>query len=120
MDRLQPRNVARIPWAEVQRHTSKDDLWLLIDGKVYDVTPFLNIHPGGGQLIVEAAGKDATSLFEMTHGEGLRYSLRLLNQFFIGVCVGADQAEVAEASKATQEFLDTLRSITGALHTFDE
>ncbi|CAE8592290.1 unnamed protein product, partial [Polarella glacialis] len=33
MERLRPRNVARIPWEEVKRHTSKDDLWLLIDGK---------------------------------------------------------------------------------------
>ncbi|CAK0818837.1 unnamed protein product, partial [Prorocentrum cordatum] len=40
MHRLNPQNVARIPWAEVQRHNSKDDLWLLIDGRVYDVTPF--------------------------------------------------------------------------------
>merc|ERR1719221_2355279 len=118
MDRLQPRNVARIPWAEVQRHTSKDDLWLLIDSKVYDVTPFLGLHPGGGQLIADVAGKDATSIFELTHGEGLRYSLRLLNQFFIGVCEDAEKAEPMEETEATPEFLQTLRSITGALHTF--
>lgn len=120
MELLKPKNVARIPWSEVRNHTSKDDLWLLIDGKVYDVTPFLDLHPGGGQLIADAAGKDATSLFERTHGEGLRYSLRLLNQFFIGVCEGAAEAEPAEPAVATPEFLDTLRSITGALHTFDE
>lgn len=120
MEHLEPRNVARIPWSEVKKHTAKDDLWLLIDGKVYDVTPFLDLHPGGGQLIADVAGKDATSIFELTHGEGLRYSLRLLNQFFIGVCDGAAAAEPADPSPATPEFLDTLRSITGALHTFDE
>jgi len=120
MEQLKPKNVAKIPWSEVSKHTSKDDLWLLIDGRVYDVTPFLDIHPGGGQLIVDAAGKESTALFEMTHGEGLRYSLRLLNQFFIGVCDGAEQAPLAVEEKATPEFLDTLRSITGALHTFDE
>merc|ERR1712217_772172 len=105
MEQLKPRNVARIPWSQVQKHTSKEDLWLLIDGKVYDVTPFLDLHPGGGQLIADAAGKDATSLFEMTHGEGLRYSLRLLNQFFIGVCEGAEKAPPADESRPTQEFL---------------
>jgi len=120
MEKLRPRNVARIPWSEVARHTLKDDLWLLIDGKVYDVTPFLDIHPGGGQLIMDAAGKDSTALFEMTHGEGLRYSLRLLNQFFIGVCEGVEQAPLAVEEKPTKEFIDTVRSITGALHTFDE
>lgn len=120
MEQLQPKNVAKIPWEEVQRHTKKEDLWLLIDGKVYDVTPFLDLHPGGGQLIADASGKDATSLFEMTHGEGLRYSLRLLNQFFIGDCIDASKAEPAEPAKSSPEFLETLRSITGALHTFDE
>jgi len=120
MERLQPRNVARITWEEVSRHTAKDDTWLLIDGKVYDVTPFLGLHPGGGQLIVEAAGQDATSLFERTHGEGLRYSLRLLNQFFIGVCADPNKAAPADEAQPTPEFLATLRSITGALHAFDE
>ncbi|CAE7700635.1 fadB, partial [Symbiodinium pilosum] len=72
MDSLRPKNVARIAWSEVETHNSKDDLWLLIDGKVYDVTSFLSLHPGGGQLVVDAAGQDATSLFERTHGEGLR------------------------------------------------
>eukprot|EP00746_Dinoflagellata_sp_MGD_P083318 gnl/MRDRNA2_/MRDRNA2_33184_c0_seq1.p1 gnl/MRDRNA2_/MRDRNA2_33184_c0~~gnl/MRDRNA2_/MRDRNA2_33184_c0_seq1.p1 ORF type:complete len:384 (+),score=80.24 gnl/MRDRNA2_/MRDRNA2_33184_c0_seq1:81-1232(+) len=121
MEKLRPKNIARIPWSEVKRHTSKTDCWVLIDGKVYDVTPFVDIHPGGGHLIVEAAGKDATSMFEKTHGEGLRYSLRLLNQFFIGVCDDADGvAEPVDPDKATPEFLALLRSITGALHTFDE
>lgn len=35
-------------------------------------------------LIVSASKWDATNIFEETHGEGLRYSLRILNQFFIG------------------------------------
>jgi len=120
MESLKPRNVARIPWSEVERHSSKDDLWLLIDGKVYDVTSFLALHPGGGQLVVDAAAQDSTSLFERTHGEGLRYSLRLLNQFFIGVCENPGEAKPAEEEQPTPEFLNTLRSITGALHTFDE
>lgn len=120
MESLRPRNVARIPWSEVEKHSSKDDLWLLIDGKVYDVTSFLSLHPGGGQLVVDAAAQDSTSLFERTHGEGLRYSLRLLNQFFIGVCENPGEAKPAEEEQPTPEFLSTLRSITGALHTFDE
>uniref|UniRef100_A0A7S2C6I5 Cytochrome b5 heme-binding domain-containing protein n=1 Tax=Alexandrium andersonii TaxID=327968 RepID=A0A7S2C6I5_9DINO len=120
MEKLKPKNVAKVPWEEVCQHTSKDDLWLLIDGRVYDVTPFLDIHPGGGQLILDAAGKESTALFELTHGEGLRYSLRLLNQFFIGVCEGKEKAPLAVKDPPTPEFLETLRSITGALHTFDE
>ncbi|CAE7194260.1 unnamed protein product, partial [Symbiodinium microadriaticum] len=48
------------------------------------------------------------------------YSLRLLNQFFIGVCDNPAQAKPAEPEAPTMEFLQILRSITGALHTFDE
>jgi len=118
---LEPKNVPYIPWEEVRKHTGHDDLWLLIDGKVYDCTQFLDIHPGGGQLIVDAAGQDATSAFELYHGEGLRYSLRLLNQFFIGFCTGFEEAEpCSPEAKPTPEFLTLIRSVTEALHTFDE
>ena len=33
-------------------------------GKVYDVTPFMDDHPGGGEIMLSAAGKDATNDFE--------------------------------------------------------
>eukprot|EP00276_Gloeochaete_wittrockiana_P019051 CAMPEP_0184356640 /NCGR_PEP_ID=MMETSP1089-20130417/103960_1 /TAXON_ID=38269 ORGANISM="Gloeochaete wittrockiana, Strain SAG46.84" /NCGR_SAMPLE_ID=MMETSP1089 /ASSEMBLY_ACC=CAM_ASM_000445 /LENGTH=41 /DNA_ID= /DNA_START= /DNA_END= /DNA_ORIENTATION= len=34
--------------AEISKHTSDNDCWILIHGKVYDVTDFLDDHPGGG------------------------------------------------------------------------
>jgi cytochrome b involved in lipid metabolism len=33
-------------------------------GKVYDVTPFMDDHPGGGEIMLSAAGKDGTQDFE--------------------------------------------------------
>ena len=48
---------------EVAKHNSKDDCWLILDGKVYDVTKFIPAHPGG-KAILEGCGKDATMLFE--------------------------------------------------------
>eukprot|EP00438_Fugacium_kawagutii_P007393 Skav233944 [mRNA] locus=scaffold1382:83801:90342:+ [translate_table: standard] len=119
MESLRPRNVAKIPWSEVERHNSKDDLWLLIDGKVYDVTSFLSLHPGGGQLVVDAAAQDSTSLFERTHGEGLseaideKPSLKAATKPFPlppGKASRGGKGSVAVAEE----------SITGALHTFDE
>jgi L-lactate dehydrogenase (cytochrome) len=44
-----------------------DDIWVIIHGKVYDLTQFLPEHPGGQKIIMKYAGKDATSAFEPIH-----------------------------------------------------
>lgn len=50
--------------SEVALHNSSKDCWLTIDGKVYDVTKFLEEHPGGDEVLLSATGKDATDDFE--------------------------------------------------------
>ncbi|EFH38668.1 predicted protein, partial [Arabidopsis lyrata subsp. lyrata] len=50
--------------AEVSQHSSSQDCWIVIDGKVYDVTKFLDDHPGGDEVILTSTGKDATDDFE--------------------------------------------------------
>ncbi|MBA0649399.1 hypothetical protein Goklo_016968 [Gossypium klotzschianum] len=41
------------------------DCWLIIFGKVCDVTPFMDIdHPEGGEVLLSATGKDVTNDFE--------------------------------------------------------
>jgi cytochrome b involved in lipid metabolism len=52
-----------IKWEEVQKHMEEDDIWLVIHGKVYDVSKFTT-HPGGYELLVDASGYDATAPFE--------------------------------------------------------
>jgi cytochrome b involved in lipid metabolism len=52
---------------EVWKHNTKDSCWLTIHGRVYDVTLWLQSHPGGSDLLLAAAGRDATQLFEMYH-----------------------------------------------------
>jgi cytochrome b involved in lipid metabolism len=49
---------------EVSFHYDEGDCWVIIAGKVYDVSPFLDEHPGGIEVIMEYAGLDATSDFE--------------------------------------------------------
>lgn len=48
--------------SEVSQHASKDDCWAIISGDVYDLTEFINRHPGGDEIL-RACGTDATTLF---------------------------------------------------------
>ena len=52
---------------EVAKHNKADDCWIIILGKVYDVTRFLENHPGGRKVILQKAGQDATKEFEEVH-----------------------------------------------------
>merc|ERR1719443_1615016 len=53
--------------AEVAKHVSKESCWVVVSGKVLDVTKFLKDHPGGELAILTFAGKDATEEFNMIH-----------------------------------------------------
>ena len=54
-----------ISWEEVeQHHGDADTVWTVIKGRVYDVTKFLDEHPGGGEIIKDNAGLDSTEQFE--------------------------------------------------------
>ncbi|KAJ9707745.1 hypothetical protein PVL29_000018 [Vitis rotundifolia] len=67
---------------EASLHNSKDDCWVVIDGKVYDVTTYLDEHPGGDDVILVATGKDATDDFEDAgHSNDAR---ELMKSFCIG------------------------------------
>ena len=44
---------------EVSKHTSFSDAWIIIDGKVYDVTDYIDLHPGG-DAILRNVGKDSS------------------------------------------------------------
>lgn len=63
----------QITLAECQEHMSDKDCWLVIDGKVYDVTPFLDEHPGGFDTLVSNSGAPAPAQ-PAGHGLGVRCS----------------------------------------------
>jgi cytochrome b involved in lipid metabolism len=47
---------------------SEKEIHITINGKLYDMTEFAPIHPGGCSVIQSFAGKDATEVFNMIHG----------------------------------------------------
>lgn len=56
-----------LTYEEVGHHASKSDCWVIVHGKAYDVTDFLDEHPGGSAIILKYAGKDATKAFDPIH-----------------------------------------------------
>lgn len=52
---------------EVSKHNTKESLWVVINGEVYDLTTFLVKHPGGQKVLLKYAGKDATKIFTPIH-----------------------------------------------------
>ena len=53
--------------AEVAKHTSKTDCWVVVEGQVLDVTSFLSEHPGGELAILTFDGKGAMEELNMIH-----------------------------------------------------
>ncbi|THU89969.1 acyl-CoA dehydrogenase NM domain-like protein [Dendrothele bispora CBS 962.96] len=54
---------------EVAKHNKEGDLWIVIDSKVYDLSRFVDLHPGGANVLLAkgVAGKDATDAFFGLH-----------------------------------------------------
>lgn len=57
-----------ISLAEVQVHNTASNCWSIVDGKVYDLTNWVNAHPGGKAVITAMCGVDATTAFHNMHG----------------------------------------------------
>uniref|UniRef100_A0A8C6ZIT1 Cytochrome b5 n=1 Tax=Nothoprocta perdicaria TaxID=30464 RepID=A0A8C6ZIT1_NOTPE len=49
---------------EVQKHNNSQSTWFILHNRIYDVTKFLEEHPGGEEVLREQAGGDATENFE--------------------------------------------------------
>ena len=78
--------------ADVKAHKSRDSAWLVIDGKVYDATKFLDSHPGGASTILSSSGIDASDDFNSFHSDEAR---AILKQYYIGKLVSSPPAPSA-------------------------
>ncbi len=72
--------------AEISKHNNAGDCWLLIGGKVYNVTEFIPMHPGGESTIIPYCGQDATVAFDTKGGRGAhsQNAQNLLASYYIG------------------------------------
>ncbi|PWN36525.1 putative SCS7-required for hydroxylation of ceramide [Meira miltonrushii] len=81
----------------LEKHNTESSLWVVMKGRVYDVTDFAPDHPGGDDLILQYAGKDMGNIMEdpseHSHSDS---AFELLEEYFIGKL--ASTAEEKQAS----------------------
>ena len=95
-----------ITMAEVARHNKREDAWIVIEGQAYDVTDYIDSHPGGWLPIVDLAGKDVTDAFANYHPA--RVYAKMLPMYHIGSVVDYTVSDfVSEHRALRQELLRT-------------
>ena len=90
---------------EVKKHNHAEDVWIIINNKVYDCTEYLELHPGGVDSITINAGGDATEDFVAIHSQK---ATKMLERYYIG---DLDPASVPK--KQDKEGFDTLVDAKG-------
>ncbi|OCK74382.1 hypothetical protein K432DRAFT_409910 [Lepidopterella palustris CBS 459.81] len=84
---LEAANTARKPWAAVR-------------GNVYDLTKFIDKHPGGKDFLLAAVGRDATALYESLHSDT---NTKVLAKYKIGILLETNMPQYAKKSKFTND-----------------
>ena len=62
----------------------KEKIIIIIDGYKFDVTDYVEIHPGGSKILRKFNGKDCTKEFDLVKGHGDSNVFGLLDDFCIG------------------------------------
>ncbi len=72
--------------SEVALHNDEENgYWMIIDGRVYDLTEFAHLHPGGLKIIREYTGMDATHAYQMVLHHANPEINSMLGMYEIGV-----------------------------------
>ena len=69
--------------ADLKKHASAKSCWSAINGNVYDLTKWINRHPGGSTVITALCGRDGTAGFNGQHG-GQSRPVSTLSAYKIG------------------------------------
>lgn len=89
-------------WEEISRHNQKNDCWIVIDNSVYNVTEWVDQHPGG-KIISALAGEDVSALFHSSHMR-MHQVIPVLGKYKIGQI-----RENAPESSINDEFMIILK-----------
>ncbi|ALC41852.1 CG11257 [Drosophila busckii] len=74
--------VVPVSRSELAKHNQVGDAWMAIRGKVFNVTRYMDFHPGGVDELMRGVGRDATKLFDEVHA-WVNYP-QLLGKCYVG------------------------------------
>ncbi|KAI1811938.1 cytochrome b5-like heme/steroid binding domain-containing protein [Poronia punctata] len=88
---------------QVSEHCSPNDLWIIIRGRVYDVSSYLDDHPGGKDVLLQVSGGDATEDFDFVgHSADAK---EILSDFEVGLLAGHVSTQVSKPSEKLADML---------------
>ncbi|KAF9692827.1 hypothetical protein EKO04_008968 [Ascochyta lentis] len=98
--------------ADVATHSTRDDLWVIIQGKVYDITKYVRDHPGGADVLIDVAGADATEAYaDVGHSEDAD---EILNSYLIGIAANPEKLKRSKNVKLVQQVPPTAAAKSGS------
>lgn len=101
-----PKVKRLVSLAELAQHSGEEEPWFVVEGEVYDGTPYLDEHPGGATSIFSAAAQDCTEEFLAIHSENAK---AMMPSYHIGTLDQKSQA--ALAGRAAEADKDVARPI---------
>ena len=82
--------------AEVSEHGRQEDLWIIVNGQVFDISTYQFEHPGGEKVFKKVAGADATKQFLKNH------KLSTLDRFRDEIFIGTLKKDDGDAKAGAQ------------------
>ncbi|KAI9877316.1 MAG: fatty acid alpha-hydroxylase, partial [Pleopsidium flavum] len=100
------RTLPTILQADLQSRNTAKSCYVTIGTNVYDITSFLDDHPGGGDLILEYGGKDVTEIMkdEISHGHS-EAAYEILDEHLVGFVATDAVMKVAIESHRLDDIL---------------
>lgn len=71
---------------DVKQHNNADSCYAIINDNVYDLTSWINKHPGGRLAILAICGRDGSTAFNLQHGKSSKPNAKLAT-FKIGTVI---------------------------------
>ena len=103
---------------EVRKHNTKENLWVIHNQKVYDLTDFCKRHPGGARVLLTYGGQDVTSDMNTTVSPDTeskhvhsKFAYNILNKYYIGELSQASKVSISVSKPCRFQYIQCMSVI---------